>query len=196
MTKGEQTRRMILDRGTELASQLGLSGVTVGILSESLGLSKSGLFAHFKSKDALDAALLDHIAARFVEAVIRPALQEPRGEPRLRALFARMVDWPVRTGLPGGCPLIAAAGELDDRAGLARDVLVANQKDWLDTLANLVRVAVREGHFKPDMSAEQFAFELHGIQLVHHHCARLMRDPEADQRAFRAFEALLARSKA
>jgi AcrR family transcriptional regulator len=186
---------MILERGTELASELGLSGVTIGILSESLGLSKSGLFAHFKSKDALDAALLDHTAVRFVDAVIRPALLEPRGEPRLRRLFALMVDWPLRSGLPGGCPMIAAAGELDDRPGLARDVLVGHQKDWLDTLANLARAAVREGHFKRDMSPEQFAFELNGIQLAHHQSARLLRDSEADRRAHRAFEALLERAK-
>jgi AcrR family transcriptional regulator len=193
VSKGEETRRLILDRGVELASQLGLRGITIGILSEALGLSKSGLFAHFKSKDALDAALIEHSAARFVEVVIRPALRAPRGEPRIRALFQLVLDWPLRIGPPGGCLMIASSAELDDRPGRARDVLVAQQKDWLDTLAHLARTAIREGHWRSDTSPEQFAFELHGIQLSHHNATRLLRDPDADQRATLAFESLLRR---
>ena len=195
MSKGEETRRAILDRGTDLASQVGLRGVTIGVLADALGLSKSGLFAHFKSKDALDVALIEHSGARFVELVVRPALKAPRGEPRLRALFQRTLDWPLRLGLPGGCPMIAAAAELDDCPGPARDALVAQQKDWLDTLANLVRVAVSEGHLTARIAPEQMAFELYSIQLMHHLAARLLRDPRADERALEAFETLLARAK-
>jgi AcrR family transcriptional regulator len=196
MRKGAETRQAILDRGFDLASRSGLRGVTIGALAEALGLSKSGLFAHFKSKEALDAALVEHSAALFVERVIRPALKAPRGEPRLRDLFKRVLDWPTRSGLPGGCPMIAAAAELDDVEGAARDALVAQQKDWLDTMANLARVGVREGQFKPNLAPEQFAFELYGIQLMHHLAARLLRDPQADERAQAAFEALLVRIKA
>lgn len=196
MSKGAQTRQAILDRGFELASRAGLRGVTIGSLADALGLSKSGLFAHFKSKDALDAALIEHSGALFVERVIRPALKAPRGEPRLRDLFARVLDWPTRSGLPGGCPMIAASAELDDAEGPARDALVAQQKDWLDTMANFLRVGVKEGHFKAShLSPEQFAFELYGIQLMHHSAARLLRDPQADARAQAAFEALLERAK-
>jgi AcrR family transcriptional regulator len=196
MSKGAETRQAILDRGFDLASRAGLRGVTIGALAEALGLSKSGLFAHFKSKEALDAALVEHSGALFVERVIRPALKAPRGEPRLRDLFKRVLDWPTRSGLPGGCPMIAAAAELDDVEGAARDALVAQQKDWLDTIANLARVGVREGHFKSSLAPEQFAFELYGIQLMHHLAARLLRDPQADARAQAAFEALVARLKA
>lgn len=195
MSKGAETRQAILDRGFDLASRAGLRGVTIGVLAETLGLSKSGLFAHFKSKDALDTALIEHSGALFVERVIRPALKAPRGEPRLRDLFKRVLDWPTRSGLPGGCPMIAAAAELDDVEGPARDALVAQQKDWLDTMANLARVAAREGQFTAKLSPEQFAFELYGIQLMHHLAARLLRDPQADERAQAAFEALLERAR-
>jgi AcrR family transcriptional regulator len=196
MSKGLETRQSILDRGTDLASKVGLRGVTIGGLAESLGLSKSGLFAHFKSKDALDAALIAHSGALFVDRVVRPALREPRGEPRLRELFRRTLDWPTRSGLPGGCPMIAAAAELDDCPGIARDALVAQQNDWLDTLANLARVATREGHFSGALPPEQFAYEVYAIQLMHHLSARLLCDPLADERAAAAFEALLLRAKA
>lgn len=195
MSKGAETRQAILERGTDLASRVGLRGVTIGALSEVLGLSKSGLFAHFKSKEALDIALIEHSAARFVELVVRPALKEPRGEPRLRALLQRTLDWPLRLGLPGGCPMIAAAAELDDCPGPARDALVSQQKDWLDTLAHLTRVAIGEGHFKGTVSPEQFAFESYGIQQVHHLAARLLQDPKADERAMAAFDALIERAK-
>ena len=195
MSKGEQPRRAILERGSDLASQVGLRGVTIGLLAESLGLSKSGLFAHFKSKEALDVALIEHSGARFVEMVIRPAFKAPRGEPRLRELWKRTLDWPLRLGLPGGCPMIAAAAELDDCPGPARDALVSQQKDWLDTLGNLVRVAVGEGHLKDTIPPEQAAFELYSIQLMHHLAARLLQDPQADERAMAAFDALLGRMK-
>jgi AcrR family transcriptional regulator len=196
MSKGAETRQAILDRGFDLASRSGLRGVTIGALAEALGLSKSGLFAHFKSKDALDTALVEHSGTQFVERVIRPALKAPRGEPRLRDLFKRVLDWPTRSGLPGGCPMIAAAAELDDVEGPARDALVTQQRDWLDTMANLARVGTREGHFTSKLSPEQFAYELYGIQLMHHLASRLLRDPQADARAQEAFEALVARMKA
>lgn len=195
MSKGAETRQTILDRGFDLASRAGLRGVTIGALADTLGLSKSGLFAHFKSKDALDTALIEHSGAQFVERVIRPALQAARGEPRLRALFKGVIDWPTRSGLPGGCPMIAAAAELDDVEGPPRDALVAQQQDWLDTMANLARVAAREGHFSGKLAPEQFAVEFYGIQLMHHLAARLLRDPQADERAAAAFEALLQRAR-
>ncbi|HET6333318.1 MAG TPA: TetR/AcrR family transcriptional regulator [Polyangiales bacterium] len=196
MSKGAETRQAILDQGFDLASRAGLRGVTIGALAEALGLSKSGLFAHFKSKDALDTALIEHSGVQFVERVVRPALKAPRGEPRLRDLFKRVIDWPTRSGLPGGCPMIAASAELDDVEGPARDALVAQQKDWLDTMANLARVAAQEGHFSGKLAPEQFAFEFYGIQLMHHLSARLLRDPAADERALSAFDALIERAKA
>jgi AcrR family transcriptional regulator len=193
MGKGEATRQVILDRASDLASEVGLEGLTIGSLAEALKLSKSGLFAHFRSKEALQVQVLEHIAARFVEVVVRPGLRAPRGEPRLRALFARLMTWPQQ--FPGGCPLIGAGTELDARPGPARELLVSQQKDWLDTVGNVVRTAIAEGHFREDVVPEQFAFELLGIEFAYHHALHLLADADAARRAQAAFEALLQRSK-
>lgn len=194
--KGEQTRDAILERAMVLASEVGLEGLTIGGLAEALDLSKSGLFAHFRSKEALQIQTLEWAAARFEEAVIRPALRAARGEPRVRALFEGWLRWPKIVPQPGGCIFVAASVELDDRPGPARDKLVRLQRDWLDVIAGAVRIAIQEGHFDPRVDSAQFAFELYGIMLVFHHTARLLRDPRAEERARRGFEALLARARA
>src|SRR5687768_6462623 len=115
MRKGEATRQVILDHAATLASEVGLEGLTIGSLAEALNLSKSGLFAHFRSKEALQVQVLEHVAARFVERVVKPALRAPRGEARLRALFDNLLEWPKIEAFPGGCPIIAATSELDSR---------------------------------------------------------------------------------
>jgi AcrR family transcriptional regulator len=191
MSKGEATRQVILDRASALASTVGLEGLTIGSLAEALSLSKSGLFAHFRSKEALQQQVLEHIAARFVELVVRPALRAPRGEPRVRALFERLLEWPRQ--FPGGCPLIGAGSELDARPGPVRDVLVSQQRDWLETVSQVVRTAIAEGHFRKQITPEQFAFELLGIELAFHHALKLLEDAAAEERARAAFEALLQR---
>jgi AcrR family transcriptional regulator len=188
-SKGELTHQAILDRAAALASQVGLSGVTIGALADDLGLSKSGLFGHFRSKQALELQTLDHAAALFIEHTVRPALKAPRGEPRVRAIFERWLAWGKQ--LPGGCLFAAAAVELDDRPGPVRERLVQYQRDWLDTIANTVRTAVDEGHFKADTDCEQFAHDLYGVFLACYHAARLLRDPRAEKRARRAFAALI-----
>jgi AcrR family transcriptional regulator len=195
VSKGQDTRQTILDRASELASVVGLQGLTIGTLAEALKLSKSGLFAHFRSKEALEVQVLEHVAGRFVELVVKPALKAPRGEPRLRALFELLLKWPTRKEFPGGCPLFAATGELDARPGPARDLLVTQQKDWSDTLANVVRTAITEGHFGKHVDPEQFAYELHGIELSYHQSRCLLKDPKAEHRARAAFEALVTRAK-
>ena len=124
MGKGEITRHAILERATALASRSGLEGISIGHLAEDLGLSKSGLFAHFGSKEALQVEILRFAAERFVENVVRPALAQPRGEPRVRAIFERWIAWDRSHSVPGGCLFVAAASELDDRPGPARDELV------------------------------------------------------------------------
>jgi len=195
MRKGDDTRQAILERAAGLASQLGLGGITIGALAEELDLSKSGLFAHFRSKEALQAQVLEYTAARFTEIVLRPALAAPRGEPRLRALFNRWRRWPEECGLPGGCLFVQAAVELDDQPGPARDLLVKQQRDLLEVLATVARSGVNEGHFRRDLDPEQLAFELYGLMLAWHHASRLMRDPRADARLATAFEGLLARAR-
>jgi AcrR family transcriptional regulator len=196
MRKGELTHRSILDHSVGLASQVGLEGLSIGRLAEDLELSKSGLFAHFQSKEALQIEVLRHAAEQFVDAVIRPALKAPRGEPRLRALFEGWAAWGKGRALPGGCVFVAAATELDDQPGPARDQLVRTQRDWLDFIAGAVRIAVAEGHFRPETDPAQFAHELYGVMLAWHHAARLMKDPKADRRARTAFESLLASVRA
>jgi AcrR family transcriptional regulator len=191
MGKGEQTRDAILERAIRLASEVGLEGVTIGRLADALELSKSGLFAHFASKEALQVQTIDRAAERFIEVVVRPALAAPRGEPRLRALFERWLRWPRAVPQPGGCIFVQAAVELDDRPGPARDRLVKLQREWLETIATTVRVAREQGHLRADVDPQQFAFELYGIMLVSHHHSRLLHDRAAEDRARRAFERLL-----
>jgi AcrR family transcriptional regulator len=195
MGKGDLTRKAIVDRAVSLASEVGLDGVTIGRLASELDLSKSGLFAHFQSKESLQVQTLERAAERFVEVVVLPARKAPRGEPRLRALFERWLQWPKLVPQPGGCLFVAAAIELDDRPGPARDVLVRLQREWLAALASGFRAASEEGHLRPDADSEQLAFELYGIMLVCHHSKRLMHDPRATERARRAFEGLLAAAR-
>ena len=192
MGKGEDTRDAILERAVQLASEVGLAGLTIGRLASALDLSKSGLFAHFASKEGLQLATLDRAAERFTEVVIRPALEAPRGEPRLRALVERWLAWPVEVPQPGGCIFVQAAVELDDRPGPARERLVVLQREWLRALATAVKIGVAEGHFRRDVDAEQVAFELYGIMLSTHHASRLLGDPRATTRARRAVERLFA----
>ena len=191
MGKGEQTRGAILEHAIGVASAKGLEGLTIGRLAEALDLSKSGLFAHFSSKEALQVATLDRAAEKFVEAVIRPALARPRGTPRLRALFERWLRWPQEVPQPGGCIFVQAAVELDDRPGPARERLVALQREFMSTIARAAKGAVEEGHLPRGTDPEQFAFELYGIMLSTHHASRLLDDARAAQRARRAFERLI-----
>lgn len=195
MGKGELTRQAVVDRAVGLASSVGLEGLTIGRLADELELSKSGLFAHFGSKEALQVQVLERAAERFVDAVVKPALAAPRGEPRVRALFERWRVWPKAVPQPGGCLFVAASAELDDRPGPARDLLVRLQRDWLDTLAGAVRIAVSENHFRKQVDPQQFAFEMYALMLMGHLSTRLLRDAKGPERTRRAFEALLAAAR-
>ena len=191
MGKGDERRQLILERAAQTASRLGLEGLTIGQLASDLGLSKSGLFAHFQSKEALQVQTLRHAAELFVDRVVRPALKAPRGERRLRALFERWLAWAEADVLKGGCLFVAAATELDDLEGPVRDELVRQQRDWLELIANVARTGIAEGDFRPGLDGEQVAYELYGVMLAYHHARRLLRDPRAPQRARDAFDALV-----
>ena len=191
MGKGDERRQLILERAAQTASRLGLEGLTIGQLASDLGLSKSGLFAHFQSKQALQVQTLRHTAELFVDRVVRPALKAPRGERRLRALFERWLAWAEADVLKGGCLFVAAATELDDLEGPVRDELVRQQRDWLELIANVARTGIAEGDFRPGLDGEQVAYELYGVMLAYHHARRLLRDPRAPQRARDAFDALV-----
>lgn len=190
-SKGEQTREAILNHALALATRVGFEGLTIGRLADDLRMSKSGLFAHFRSKEALQIETLRMAAARMIEDVVRPALAAPRGEPRVRALFERWLAWEQSPTLPGGCPFVTASFELDDRPGPVRDFVVQGFQDWIDTLAGAARIAVQEGHFRADLDCEQLAHDCNGIALAFVHGARLLRDPKAHARAERAFDALV-----
>jgi AcrR family transcriptional regulator len=188
MGKGDETRAAVLDRAVEVARRVGLSGLTIGSLAEQAELSKSGLFGHFRSKEGLQLQVLEHARARFEDAVARPALRAPRGEPRLRELFDRWLRW---DSVPGGCPFVAAATEFDDRPGAVRDRLVRDERDMFEMIGTVFRSGVAEGQFRADADPDQFAQDLYGVILARHHTLRLLGDERADSRAWRAFEALI-----
>lgn len=190
MRKGEETRQAILDEAIQVASQDGLRGLTIGQLAAHIEMSKSGLFAHFKSKESLQLEVLEHARQRFIDSVMRPALAAPRGRTRLDTLFDHWLTW-TNDELNGGCIFVAAASELDDRPGPVRDALVRSERDWLDSIATIAGTAVAEGEFRSDVDVEQFAYELHGIMLSHHHASRLLRDERAPERARRAYESVV-----
>jgi AcrR family transcriptional regulator len=195
MAKGERTRKEIIDHAFDLAKEAGLEGVSLGVLAAQAGMSKSGLFAHFKSKEALQLGVLEEAVERFSATVLRPALAEPRGERRVRALFERYLAW--KAGTSGDrCIFLSLAHEYDDRPGPIRDRLVAVLRDWHQTIARVTRSAVEAGAFRADLDAEQFAFECQGIIMAHLHAVSLLELPDAGPMHIAAFEALLDRSRA
>jgi AcrR family transcriptional regulator len=195
VTKGSQTRTLILDHAVAHASEVGLEGLSIGALATRLGLSKSGLFAHFGSKEELQLATLKAAQERFVNKVFLPALDTPRGLARLRALFRNWFDWLESSGQPGGCVILAAAAEFDDRPGLVRDTLLAGQKELRGAIAKAVRLAIDAGDLPAGADPWQLAFELFGIVLAAHHDRHLFDDPRAAARGLIAIERLLAAHK-
>jgi len=195
VTKGEETRAAILDQAVAIASEIGFTGLTIGKLAEQTGMSKSGLFAHFRSKEALQLETLERARERFTDLVIRPTLAAPRGERRVRALFDRWLEWET-DALKGGCIFVTATAEFDDQPGPMRDAVLRSQQDWLDFVATVAGTAVAEGDFRPDLDTEQLAFTLQGLMLGYHHAARLMRDPRARDHTRSALDQLLTASAA
>jgi AcrR family transcriptional regulator len=190
MQKGQLTRAAILDSALSLASQMGLEGLSIGALAEVAGMSKSGVFAHFGSREELQIAVIREYHRRFEEEVFFPAMREPRGVPRLRALFERWLRR-VSVEVDSGCIYISGAVEFDDRPGPVRDALVSMVRAWQDALERAIRIAIEDGQLKPGTDAQQMLFEMHGLILALHHDARLMRTPGAPQRARLAYERLV-----
>ena len=188
------TRSKILEHGLDLVSTCGLSGITVGTLAERTGMSKSGLFAHFGSREEIQLGLLDYTAQFAGMHVIAPAMRAKEGLPRLRALVSHWLGWTKRAGLTGGCPVAAGMFELDDLETPIRARLLAMEKKWRRLLSDLTEQAMTLGHLRRDLDVDQFVWELCGIYLSHHASLRFVRDPKANSRADRAFEGLLSRS--
>lgn len=173
-----------------MAALEGLNGLSIGALAEAMQMSKSGLFAHFGSKEDLQVAVLQAAHKRFEQSVVRPAFAAPRGLPRLKKLFERWMQWPAET--PGGCLFMAAAAELDDREGRPRDVLVASERQFLQAIARSAQLAIEAGHFRKDVDPEQFAFDLYSIALAFNHQSRLLHEKKALERARAAFDRLIS----
>ncbi|HEX9275479.1 MAG TPA: helix-turn-helix domain-containing protein [Casimicrobiaceae bacterium] len=192
MSKGEHTRAAILDAALAQASEGGFESLTIGSLAERAGLSKSGLFAHFGSREELQVAAIEAAAARFSETVFLPALRARRGLPRLRALFENWLGWTARGGLIHGCPMQAAAVEFDDRPGPVRDAVVEHFARLERELGRAVELAVGQGHLRADLDVGQFVFDMMGIIFAYYHGARLFDVARAEAHARAAFERLLA----
>ena len=180
--KGEMTRAAIVEAALVAASRDGLEGLTIGTLADSMQMSKSGVFAHFGSREELQLAVLKAYVQRFVDEVLRPAVAKPRGLPRLEAILERWVAFLARE-MTRGCIMIAGAVEYDDVPGPLRDAMVAIIAGWKRELIKAIRQAVSEGHIQPRVDAQQFVFEIYGLMLAMHQDARLLRSADSAKRA-------------
>jgi AcrR family transcriptional regulator len=166
---------------------MGLEGLSIGALADQIGMSKSGVFAHFGSREELQIAVVAEYHRRFESEVFFPAIGEPRGLPRLRVLYANWVRQ-VAVELESGCIYISGAVEFDDRPGPVRDALVSMVKAWHAALHKAIVLARDEGHLASDCDVDQSLFELHGLILSLHHDARFLRSAGALERAGKGFE--------
>lgn len=194
--KSATTRERILRQGVDLITTSGISGVTLGVLANDAGVSKSGLFAHFKSREDLQIDLLERSAQIAQEHVVMPAMRVRKGLPRLKALLNNWLGWTSKAGLPGGCPVAAALFELDDHAnGPVRRRVLAMESEWRGLLARSIREAIDCGHLRRNLDVDQLVWELCGIYLSHHASFRFVRDPRADSRAHTALRFLIDRAR-
>ena len=188
--KGAATRDLILDRAYAIACRAGLEGLSIGDLAQAVGMSKSGVFAHFGSREDLQLAVIDHGGQRFGERVFLPALRAPRGLARLRAIVSGWFDW-VRENRHG-CLIMGAVSEYDSRPGPQRDRVVALLERWRNETSRAVSMAVDAGELRTDADARQLAFEIFGIALALHQDTRLFDPVQARAQAERAFDRLLS----
>ena len=192
LQKGQQTKAAIVDAALGLATQIGLEGLSIGALAEVMQMSKSGVFAHFGSREELQISVVREYHARFEEEVFYPAMSAPRGLPRLRMLFD---NWMKRTSveIDSGCIYISGAVQFEDRPGPVRDALASSVNTWLSAVRRAVEIAVEEGHLRADTDAAQMGFEIHALILALHYEARFLRSPDSLHRALQAFEGIVQR---
>ncbi|MGZ5202398.1 MAG: TetR/AcrR family transcriptional regulator [Telluria sp.] len=190
MRKGEMTRAAILDVALQLASRDGLEGLTIGVLADRMNMSKSGVFAHFGSREDLQMEVIRLYHQRFEQEVFYTSIKEPRGLPRLMAMFDRWIKR-VSVEIASGCIYISGAVEYDDRPGPIREQLVSMVQAWQNALLRAVQQAIDCGDLKPDTDAQQLVYEMYGMILALHHDARFLRIPGAIDRARRGCERLI-----
>jgi len=180
MVKEKDTKNAILQKGLEMSSHLSLEALTFGELAKEMKMSKSGLFAHFQSKENLQLDILNYAARQFAEEVILPSLKVERGIPRIKAIVNNWIEWGSKLG--GGCIFVDSTTEFNNRPGNIQNLLFTQQKRWVDILKRIGESAVKAGDLKPDSDCEQFAFDLYSLILGHYYYDQLIKDPKIDQR--------------
>lgn len=190
MRKGELTRAAILNVALDLASREGLEGLTIGLLAEKMSMSKSGVFAHFGSREDLQIAVVKQYHDRFEQEVFYPSLQKPRGLPRLRAMFEQWVKR-VSVELASGCIYISGAVEYDDRPGPIRDALIGIVKEWREALLKCVQQSIEAGDLKSSTDPLQVVYEMNALVLGLHHDTRFLKIPQSIERTQHSFERLI-----
>ena len=195
MAKGSRTRSRILGAAVETACTNGFNGLNLQPLADRVGLTKSGLYAHFGSKEALQLAALEHATGLFQQTVVAPAKVAAAGLPRLRGVFERWLEWPGGAGLPGHCPFFAAAVEFDDQDGPVRERVMRLFRDFREVLEQLVGSSVRHGHLASGTVPRQLVHELVALRYAHHWGRDFMREPATADRTATAFAALIVRGQ-
>jgi AcrR family transcriptional regulator len=195
MQKGQLTRNAIIEQAFDTATRVGFEQLSLASLAADTNMSKSGLYAHFKSKEALQQAVLELATERFATMVARPAMRLPRGVPRLEALFEGYLNWLGGTVTQGRCLFMALGQEYRDKPGAIRDQVVQSLKDWHSTIARVVTDGIEEGQLAPDVDARQFAFDMVGIGMSFQQSFKLLGRADAEAMARRSFASLLDRTR-
>lgn len=195
MNKGYSTKETILKTAFELTSKFGLESLSIGELAKSVGMSKSGLFSHFKSKEKLQIMVMDYASENFVLKVVKPALKKDRGIDRIVALMKNWEKW-SSTYLPGGCPFLSAIVEFDDRPGAVRDHIKTLQGTMVQTFTRSINIAKEERQLKSDTDSEQLAYEIYSNMIGFHIYNRLLKDKKAKNRFNSFFHSILEKVKA
>jgi AcrR family transcriptional regulator len=195
LQKGQQTKQAIVDAALGLSTQIGLEGLSIGVLAEVMRMSKSGVFAHFGSREELQISVIREYFNRFEQEIFQPAMLQPKGLPRLKTLFD---NWMKRVAveIQSGCIFISGAVEFDDRSGPVHDALASSVKTWLRAVYRAVVQAKECGHLRADADEQQIAFEIHGLILALHYEARFLKNPGSLKRAHAGFDNILRLSGA
>lgn len=190
--KGQQTKQSIVEAALALATQVGVEGLSIGAVADATGRSKSGVFAHFGSREELQISVVREYFHQFEQEIFYPAMQAPRGLPRVKALFE---NWMKRVAveIQSGCIFISGAVDFDDRPGAVRDELASSVQIWLDALNRAIVQARDCGHLRSDADQNQVSFEIHGLILALHYEARFLKKPGSIERAHQGFAHILQR---
>ncbi len=190
--RAQTTKKTILDEAMKIASTHGIQGITIGELAKKVGMSKSGLFAHFENKDNLQLEILRMASEHFVESVMKPAFREEKGLPRIVAMFNHWLAFlNDHSTLPGGSIFVSASFELDDRPGVLKDFVQKSQNDLILNMEKAVQLAIDCKHLKSSTNKNDFAWKLYSYVLGYHHFKRMLNHPEAEELIKNAFKELV-----